>query len=86
MNPSFAKSLENLVKDELLVEALKNHFTEVLAEARPKNEQIMQLPDNIIGSQTRAFLTAESVIEVAFRKLQDYASDGRSSIDENTAL
>ena len=86
MNETFSKSLQNLVKDELLVASLKAHFTSVLEEIRPRAEQIQAWPDAIIGSQTRAFLTAESAIEVGFKKLNDYSSASGSSVEDNAGL
>ena len=86
MKPVFSKSLQNLVKDPLLVEALREHFTTILEEVRPRAEQIQKLPDAIIGAQSRAFLTAQSVIDEGFRKLGDYESIDNSPLDGDAGL
>ena len=86
MTPPFSKSLQNLVKDTILVEALKVHFNEVIEEVRPKADDIQKLPDAIIGAQTRAFLTARSVVDVAFKKLCDYDTSDDVKLDDSAGL
>lgn len=84
MNQIYVKALSNLVKDEFVVNALKEHFRQIHEELRPTD--IDKLTSDIIAAQTRTFISTGRVLDLAFKRLNDFKQEGNTSADENDGL
>lgn len=86
MNELFEKSLQSLVKDELAIAALKSHFYSTLEQLRPIADDVQKLSNEIIGAQTRAFVTTQSVLDACFANLANYQVSDTSTSDEDSGV